>query len=128
MQTKSKILLLEDNPYWLIPDKLGFELVQNHGVAFSLPLTGNLAVFVSLLIVFGLFYYYWKHCKHNWTSSLGFGMVIGGALGNASDRYFNGAVLDFIKVYWYPVFNIPDILICTGFLVIILFYKKIQKL
>ncbi len=125
--TKSKMLLFADNPLWMVPDKLGFRLVYNSGVAFSLPLSGILAIFVSLSIVSGLFYYYFTHTNRNAYSSMGFAMVIGGALGNILDRIVYGHVIDFIQIYWYPIFNIADIFVSFGFIWIIFFHKKIQK-
>lgn len=47
-----------------------------------------------------------------------YGMVVGGALGNAIDRIRFGAVADFIFVHWkewgWPAFNIADAAICIG--------------
>ena len=48
------------------------------------------------------------------------GLVVGGALGNLFDRVtrgpglLDGAVVDFIDVQWWPIFNIADIAICVG--------------
>jgi signal peptidase II len=48
------------------------------------------------------------------------GMLIGGALGNLLDRAFrgdgllNGAVIDFIDVQWWPIFNVADIGVTSG--------------
>lgn len=51
-------------------------------------------------------------------------MVIGGALGNFFDRIVHGVVIDFIDIYigsWHwPTFNIADLAICTGTILIIL--------
>ena len=49
------------------------------------------------------------------------GLVVGGALGNLLDRVsapapglLGGAVVDFIDVQWWPIFNVADIAICVG--------------
>lgn len=48
----------------------------------------------------------------------GFGLILGGATGNAIDRIVNRAVVDFLDFYignWHwPAFNIADIAICCG--------------
>ena len=54
-------------------------------------------------------------------------MVIGGALGNAFDRFTRGAVADFFHFYyqsfsWY-VFNIADVAIVAG--VALLMYESL---
>ncbi len=43
-----------------------------------------------------------------------FGLVFGGALGNAVDRFFRGFVVDFISVGTFPIFNIADIAVTLG--------------
>ena len=49
------------------------------------------------------------------------GLVIGGALGNLADRAFrghggllSGAVIDFVDLQWWPVFNVADSAIVVG--------------
>lgn len=48
----------------------------------------------------------------------GFALVVGGALGNIIDRVRQGAVTDFVDLYWrdwhWPTFNIADIAITLG--------------
>ena len=55
-------------------------------------------------------------------------MIIGGAIGNLIDRVLYGAVVDFIdlhyqNLHWY-VFNIADIYISTGCILLILLEVK----
>ena len=71
------------------------------------------AVAVSLAMVIWL-----ARGVTNTISALGFGLIIGGALGNALDRVLLGGVADFFSLhawgyYWY-VFNIADIAIVAG--------------
>ena len=54
-------------------------------------------------------------------------MIFSGAVGNLIDRIINGAVVDFISVGWWPVFNIADSSISVGMVVLgfsILFPNK----
>ena len=61
----------------------------------------------------------------------GFGMILGGAIGNMLDRLFRGGfligtyVVDFIDAHWYyrihwPTFNFADSSICVGIAIIII--------
>jgi signal peptidase II len=54
------------------------------------------------------------------------GLVIGGALANALDRYLHGAVADFFLLHWrawnWYVFNLADIAIVAG--VALLLYES----
>jgi len=53
----------------------------------------------------------------------GFALVVGGAVGNIIDRVRQGAVTDFLDLYWrdrhWPTFNIADIAITLGAVVIL---------
>jgi signal peptidase II len=55
------------------------------------------------------------------------GLVLGGALGNIVDRllrtgdgFLGGAVVDFIDAQWWPVFNVADIAISCGGVLLLL--------
>jgi signal peptidase II len=53
-------------------------------------------------------------------STIAVGLVIGGALGNITDRLFrgdgwlHGSVVDFIDPNWWPIFNVADIGVTVG--------------
>lgn len=53
-----------------------------------------------------------------------FGLILGGALGNAADRLLRGAVVDWIDVHWgayhWPAFNAADVGISAGVAVLVL--------
>jgi len=53
----------------------------------------------------------------------GFALVVGGALGNIIDRLRQGAVTDFLDLYWrdwhWPTFNVADIAITLGTVLIL---------
>lgn len=53
----------------------------------------------------------------------GFALVVGGALGNIIDRLRQGAVTDFLDLYWrdwhWPMFNVADIAITLGAVLIL---------
>ena len=48
---------------------------------------------------------------------------VGGAVGNLTDRLFRhngGAVIDFIDLRWWPVFNVADAAITCGAILLVL--------
>lgn len=118
---KNTLLLGERNT--IIEDIFYLTYVKNTGAAWSI-LENNtfLIVIITLVILFGLVYYVVKHNLDKY-EVLGYGIILGGALGNLFDRLLYGYVVDFIDIiifgYDYPVFNIADIAIVVG--VIILF-------
>ena len=59
------------------------------------------------------------------------GLVLGGALGNLVDRAFRdgsgflgGAVIDFIDLQWWPVFNVADMAVTIGGVLLVLTASK----
>lgn len=55
---------------------------------------------------------------------VGFALIVGGSSGNIIDRLRQGAVTDFLDLYWrdwhWPTFNVADIAITSGALLILL--------
>ncbi len=93
----------------------GFNLSHNEGVVFGLYLpvwtiylmtAGILGLGVYLVIKEKL----WQDRWH----LTGLALLLSGALGNLIDRVRFGYVVDFIKVYWWPTFNLADVWIVTG--------------
>lgn len=94
--------------------------VRNTGVAFG-QLAGN-GVLVAALVaaaVAGLLWYFFTHLETPWIW-LPAGMVVGGALGNLVDRLGEGAVTDYVKVPRWPAFNLADLCITAGVIVMVL--------
>jgi signal peptidase II len=56
-------------------------------------------------------------------SMVAMGLLLGGAMGNLADRLFRhhgGAVIDFIDLRWWPVFNLADAsIVCGSFLLVL---------
>ena len=98
---------------------LHFALTHNEGMAFSTgtnigPFIGMLAIVVIAILVATM------RKQSNTMSLVATGCIVGGATGNVLDRVFrgtgfmNGAVVDFIDLRWWPVFNVADIGIVCG--------------
>jgi signal peptidase II len=59
----------------------------------------------------------------NLPATIAMGLLLGGALGNLTDRLFrhhHGAVIDFVDLRWWPVFNVADACITIGALLLVL--------
>jgi signal peptidase II len=100
----------------LVGDWLSLVYTQNTGVAFSLfqgyP---QLFTLTSIAITAATIYAYAAHLpKQNSWVQVSMGLIVGGALGNIIDRLRHGYVIDFVRVGWWPVFNIADSAITVG--------------
>jgi signal peptidase II len=93
--------------------------VRNEGVAFSRFSGGGTVVAVIVgVALLALLAYFVTHLDKPlvWLPT---GMLLGGALGNVIDRVRDGAVTDFIKLPGWPAFNVADIAITFGVLVLL---------
>jgi signal peptidase II len=106
---------LADGPLHVL-GPLDFELSFNTGASFSL-FTGA-TVWLALLaavLVAALCVIVWRSPTRGRAAALG--LVLGGALGNLSDRALrghHGAVVDFIALHVWPTFNVADSCIVIG--------------
>lgn len=98
------------------------DFVKNYGAAFNI-FSGN-RLFLSLIsIIFALILLYLLVIKDSNYSqkSYAYSFILGGTIGNGIDRIIRGYVIDFINLNFinFPVFNIADISINIGFILLI---------
>lgn len=114
------------NPISIVGDVVTLRLVRNPGAAFSMA-TGMtwLLTVVAVAVVIGVIKI-GRTLRSPWWA-LGLGLVLGGALGNLIDRFFRapgpfqGHVVDFVSVGWWPVFNVADSsIVCGAILLVVL--------
>ena len=98
---------------------LRFALAFNEGMAFSRGTgLGRVIALVALVVVGALIRS--LRTATDMRARVATTLIIGGALGNVIDRVFrgsswlDGAVVDFIDLQWWPVFNIADMGIVCG--------------
>ena len=101
--------------------------VTNTGAAFSLFSNGGILWlrWLSLLVSLGLMAMAWFGPRQHRWEQIGYGLILGGALGNGIDRFISGHVVDFLdfRLINFPIFNLADLSINIGiwFLIIATF-------
>lgn len=112
------------DPMKVVPP-LQFNLAFNTGMAFSRgassgPLIGMIALGIVLVMLVV------ARRSRSPVQLVAIGTIIGGALGNVIDRLFragpgpdvggfmHGAVVDFIDVQFWPIFNVADMAVVVG--------------
>lgn len=100
--------------------------VKNTGAAFSiLNNNTNLVLVISGIIILGIFFYIYRNKTETKFENIVYAMILGGALGNFIDRIIYGYVIDFIDFtifgYNYPIFNIADIFIVCGVILLMIY-------
>jgi signal peptidase II len=104
---------------------LRFNLAFNKGMAFSQatgagPVIGALAFVIVIVVVL------WIRRSATGLAAFAAGLIVGGAVGNLIDRLFRndawlrGAVVDFIDLQWFPVFNVADSCITIGAILMVI--------
>jgi signal peptidase II len=106
--------------YVIIDKVLSIKYVTNTGAAFSLFENNIIVLILISLVILVLVYNLSFSFKSNKINNITFGLLYGGILGNLIDRVFYGYVRDFISIYKFPIFNIADIAIVTGIILLII--------
>jgi len=122
--------------------------IENPGMAFGLQIGGKL--FLSIFTIFATFliiYFIYKNRNERFYLRLALAFILGGALGNLIDRTFYGVIFGYAPIFYgrvvdffhldipdfklfgkafysWPIFNVADISVTIGFVMILLGYKK----
>ncbi len=94
---------------------LQFTYTLNQGASFSI-LQGQRVIFIiATLLVLGLIFFLLRKIPQDMRLFRAFiALFCGGTIGNFIDRLHSGAVIDFIDLGWFPIFNIADSCICVS--------------
>lgn len=132
---------------------LRITFVENPGMAFGIDLGVSSKLFLSLFSIIasiGILYYLYKVRHNGLILRLSLALILGGALGNLIDRVFYGVifgysnlffgrVVDFIDVDFFninllgynydrwPIFNVADMSVSIGVIMLLLFSKSFSK-
>jgi signal peptidase II len=93
--------------------------VRNSGVAFGFFSGGGALVLALTLAALGALVVYFALRPRRALLWLPTGLLVGGAVGNLIDRVASGSVTDFIKLPFWPAFNVADMAITFGVLTLL---------
>jgi signal peptidase II len=96
----------------------------NSGVAFGALAGGGAIVTVVIAVALVALLAYFATHVHRRLAWLPTGMLLGGALGNVVDRLRDGAVTDFVKVPYWPAFNVADTSITLGVIALLFVIER----
>jgi signal peptidase II len=125
-----------DGPMEVIPNFLNFTYAFNTGVAFSLlndhgdPGRWGLSI-VGIIAGVLVLYFFWRTPRSDDRMLGALVLLLAGIIGNVVDRIRLGFVIDFIDVQFgswhYPTFNVADISIVTGAVIMIIDTFRTKK-
>lgn len=123
-QITKSLMQIYDVHFNIINGFLRLNYIQNTGAAWSI-LEGKQYLLIGitilmLILVYNMSFSYDNNKLNNFT----FGILFGGIIGNLFDRVLYGMVRDFIDInvfgYNFPVFNIADMLIVLGVVILLI--------
>jgi signal peptidase II len=103
---------------------LGLTQTHNTGVAFGLAGGTGAPLVILMLVALGVVTYLFAQDPGRpgmWVAS---GLLAGGAVGNLIDRVGAGHVTDFIELPPWPPFNVADVCITFGVVLLVLIYLR----
>jgi signal peptidase II len=103
---------------------LELTLSHNRGVAFGLAGGAGIGLVLLTIAALGLIGYQFARDPGRPGMWVATGLVAGGALGNLADRTFAGEVTDFIAVGSWPPFNLADVAITCGVVLLAWIYVR----
>jgi signal peptidase II len=107
---------------------LAFENVRNKGVAFGLGGDiSSVVVGATVVVLLGLLVFLASRSRTGWPIWLPAALLIGGAVGNLADRVRDGAVIDFIDLPLWPTFNLADVSIVVGVMLLLFEVERTES-
>jgi signal peptidase II len=111
--------LREDDPVAVGGSSVSLLLIRNPGAAFGLGVNVTaLFTAITVLVVVAVLATSRRLGSRPWALTLG--LLLGGALGNLTDRvarapgFLSGHVVDFVEIPGWPIFNVADFSICLA--------------
>ncbi|MCX4574413.1 signal peptidase II [Streptomyces sp. NBC_01571] len=119
-------------PIEIVGDWLQFEAIRNAGAAFGFGEAFTIIfTMIAAAVIIVIARLARKLYSLPWAIALG--LLLGGALGNLTDRIFRspgifeGAVVDFIAPKHFAVFNLADsAIVCGGILIVLLSFRGLD--
>ncbi len=110
---------------------LQFRLTYNTGVSFSLFSGGGQFIALIVIGVIAMIFHILGDASRR-LEAISLGLILGGAVGNLLDRIFrgsgllDGAVVDFIDFSFFATFNVADIAVNIGVVLLLIaaFWKR----
>ncbi|AKA70227.1 signal peptidase II [Clostridium scatologenes] len=107
--------------------------LENRGAAFGI--LQDKVVFLSIvtfIVMAGIIYYIIKYRPASKLLRISLALIISGAIGNLIDRTYYKYVVDFLTlhykdVYYFPTFNVADVLVVTGTFLLAIYLIKEDK-
>jgi signal peptidase II len=103
---------------------IGLTLSHNSGVTFGLAAGGGTRLVLVTALALGVVAYLFSRDPTRPGMWVAAGLLAGGALGNLTDRIRADAVTDYIAIGGWPAFNLADVAVTAGVLLLAYAYMR----
>jgi signal peptidase II len=104
----------------LIPGFLSLTYIKNDGGAFGILGGSRLVLLIGSAVAIGVVLWILLSGSSSRLTSLGCGLILGGAAGNLVDRLATGEVTDYVHFSFWYIFNAADAAIVVGVAILLL--------
>ena len=98
----------------VIPDFLSITYIRNDGGAFGILGGSPLVLLIGSVVAVVIVIWMLLTGRPSRLTTLGYGLILGGAAGNLLDRLSTGEVTDFVHFSFWYIFNAADAAITVG--------------
>ncbi|OIP58653.1 MAG: hypothetical protein CO143_01545 [Candidatus Moranbacteria bacterium CG_4_9_14_3_um_filter_45_14] len=97
--------------FWVVT-VVHIEIVCNSGGAFGISLPVWLFILIDSLVVIVMAMVWWK--DRNRAFGWPWLLILSGGLGNLLERVLFGCIMDYVRIPFFPMFNIADVALTIG--------------
>jgi signal peptidase II len=125
----TKLICLKVLPvdgFFFLPN-FGFKLYFNPNLALSISATNSFAIILSLIAILLLVFFGYQYTKKQPVGQFALLLMLIGAYSNLLDRLRFGWIIDWLDFSWFPAFNLADVYIFIGALLLLknIFKKRL---
>lgn len=100
---------------------------ENVGAGFGILRGYNLVFIIAAAAVLLMIIYFYNQIIYDRLLVFSFAFLLGGTVGNMMDRLFFGHVIDYIDLSFWPTFNLSDMALTTGAVLLIVYMYRLES-
>ena len=124
----SKFLIIKHYHEPIGNEFIKIEIAENQGIAFGINSGNNKNIIITIIVLIIIINFIRNQIERIDTkTNISVSMILAGGISNLIDRIFRGYIVDFISLNNFAIFNIADMFIVIGWILLIIFIIKFAK-